>query len=126
MDGRQVAAALVLGAQGVVIGTALTVAKESRLPPYKKRAILSAGSQAAAVPGESLCALPCTPPSTVSELCLTCGAWLYSSVVVTAAGRSDACHVARRRDRAVASVRSGWPFRRVAAQRAHRCGWQGH
>ena len=47
MDGRQVAAALVLGAQGVVVGTALTVAAESTLPVYKKQAILRAGSQAA-------------------------------------------------------------------------------
>ena len=45
-DGRQVAAALVLGAQGAVIGTALAVAKESTFPQHKKAAILGAGSQA--------------------------------------------------------------------------------
>ena len=47
MDGRHVAAALMLGAQGVVIGTALAAAKESTLPAYKKQAILNAGPQAA-------------------------------------------------------------------------------
>jgi len=52
VDGRQVAAALVLGAQGVVVGTALAVAEESTLPAYKKQAILNAGSQAAP-PGRS-------------------------------------------------------------------------
>jgi hypothetical protein len=74
VDGRQVAAALVLGAQGVVIGTALTVAKESRLPPHKKQAILSAGSQAAAIPSASCCAIPSplAPLSAGSELGL-CG-----------------------------------------------------
>ena len=50
MDGRQVAAALVLGAQGVVIGTALAAANESMLPAYKKQALLSAGPEAS-IPG---------------------------------------------------------------------------
>jgi len=61
VDGRQVAAALVLGAQGVVVGTALTVAEESTLPAYKKQAILNAGSQAA-LPGGSRLRLPSTLP----------------------------------------------------------------
>ena len=80
MDGRQVAAALVLGAKGVVIGTALTVAKESRLPPYKKQAILDAGSQAAAVPGTSSLLLAC---HAASSLCrkeyYTCAVWVLQS-----------------------------------------------
>ena len=62
MDGRQVAAALVLGAQGAVIGTALAAAKESTLPAYKKQAILSAGPQAA-VPGWLRCCFIILPPS---------------------------------------------------------------
>ena len=57
MDGRQVAAAFVLGAQGVVVGTLLTVAKESTFPAWKKEAVLRAGSQAA-LPGWSQSCLP--------------------------------------------------------------------
>eukprot|EP00891_Asterochloris_glomerata_P002200 jgi/Astpho2/2200/Aster-x1056 len=47
-DGRQIAAALVMGADGVAIGTRLNCTPESTYPEHKKKALLEAGSDAAA------------------------------------------------------------------------------
>ena len=72
MDGRQVAAALVMGAQGVVVGTALAVSKESTLPQYKKQAMFRAGSQAAPPGWCLLC--PCSAVHLGSKSCSQCRA----------------------------------------------------
>ncbi|KAL6066213.1 Nitronate monooxygenase [Balamuthia mandrillaris] len=42
MDGRGIAAAMALGADGVVLGTRFLVAEEARLPPAHKEAVLKA------------------------------------------------------------------------------------
>ena len=107
MDGRQIAASFVLGAQAVVIGTALAVAKESMLPAYKKQAILSAGSQAA-LPGGLLLwlRLVFTPLQTLVTR--------NSSILMRSS--NDGCdQCARRCNGAVADFRPAWCIWHMAA-----------
>lgn len=53
-DGRGMAAAFALGAEGIQIGTALVVADESRAHPNYKNAILKAGDRDTAVTGRTI------------------------------------------------------------------------
>jgi NAD(P)H-dependent flavin oxidoreductase YrpB (nitropropane dioxygenase family) len=48
-DGRGVAAALMLGAQGAWIGTAFLAAREARLPDFQRRALIGAGDDSTVV-----------------------------------------------------------------------------
>lgn len=48
-DGRGVAAALMLGAQGVWVGTAFLAAREARLPDFQRRALIGAGDDSTVV-----------------------------------------------------------------------------
>ena len=47
-DGRQIAAALLLGAEAAVLGTSFAASKESIYPAYKKAAMRAASSQSSA------------------------------------------------------------------------------